>query len=101
METVCNIGEIAVKQNKVFALNLSAPFICDAYKLSVVQVLYYCDIIFGNETEALTLGSLLFDVDTVPQTIYELMDFPKHNKSRSRLVVITQGCKPILYAKGE
>jgi adenosine kinase len=37
---------------KVFALNLSAPFVPQSFGAQPHQVLPYCDIIIGNECEA-------------------------------------------------
>jgi sugar/nucleoside kinase (ribokinase family) len=36
--------------------NLSAPFLIDFFWDNMIQVLPYADVIFGNETEAATLG---------------------------------------------
>jgi adenosine kinase len=38
--------------DQAFALNLSAAFICQFFKDQLDSVLSYCDILFGNETEA-------------------------------------------------
>ena len=42
----------AAEAHKSFALNLAAPFIMDFFKDPLSAVLPYCDIVFGNESEA-------------------------------------------------
>uniref|UniRef100_A0A1L8E2F0 Adenosine kinase n=1 Tax=Nyssomyia neivai TaxID=330878 RepID=A0A1L8E2F0_9DIPT len=87
----------ANEYNKMFLFNLSAPFLSQFYKDPLMQVLPYVDVLFGNETEAETfaeeqnLGTC--DVKEIAKLIAEL---PKVNKERSRVVVITQGAKPVL-----
>lgn len=40
----------ASENNKLFCLNLSAPFICQFFKDNLMQVMPYVDVLFGNET---------------------------------------------------
>merc|ERR1712071_119178 len=50
------IGEHAVAENKVFALNLSAPFIISFFSDQVATALKYADYLFCNESEAEEYG---------------------------------------------
>lgn len=43
------IGEYAASHNKLFAMNLSAPFLCQFYREPMDKVLPYVDILFANE----------------------------------------------------
>lgn len=46
------IAKHACESDKVFSLNLSAPFIPQFFKDPLASLLPYVDILFGNETEA-------------------------------------------------
>lgn len=48
-ETVLELAQIAHQRNKLFMMNLSAPFICLVYAKQQMQVMPYVDIIFGND----------------------------------------------------
>ena len=43
----------AKKENKIFAMNLSAPFLSKFFKEPLMKLMPYCDYIFGNETVSL------------------------------------------------
>lgn len=63
--TVCppailRIAKHACEKNKVFCMNLSAPFLCQFYKEPMLQVLPYVDILFGNESVSSLYLQLLF-----------------------------------------
>ena len=45
-----DIAEYACSNNKVFCLNLSAPFICQYFKEHLGKILPYTDYLFGNES---------------------------------------------------
>ncbi|MBN3312229.1 ADK kinase, partial [Atractosteus spatula] len=57
-ESVLKVAKHASENNKIFGLNLSAPFISQFYKEPMMKVMPYVDILFGNET------SLLLTLDT-------------------------------------
>jgi adenosine kinase len=40
-------------------VNLAAPFICQFFKDKLLEVVPYVDFLFGNETEAKTISSVL------------------------------------------
>ncbi|KAE8717257.1 Adenosine kinase 2 [Hibiscus syriacus] len=52
------VAEHAAAKNKVFAMNLSAPFICEFSKDAQEKALLYVDFVFGNETEARTFSKI-------------------------------------------
>lgn len=47
------LGEYAAENNKVFMMNLSAPFLCQFFKDGMDSVAPYWDYLIGNESEAL------------------------------------------------
>ncbi|XP_070925856.1 adenosine kinase isoform X4 [Macaca nemestrina] len=55
-ESVLKVAHHASENNRIFTLNLSAPFISQFYKESLMKVMPYVDILFGNETEAATFA---------------------------------------------
>ncbi|KAI8815959.1 Ribokinase-like protein [Fimicolochytrium jonesii] len=86
------IAEHAAKTNKVFGLNLSAPFISQFFKEPLNNLLPYVDILFGNESEAEAYStSNNWNLTDVSEIALKLASSPKVNASRSRLVVFTQG----------
>lgn len=50
LESILKVAKYASDNNKLFCLNLSAPFICQFFKDNLMQVLPYVDVLFGNET---------------------------------------------------
>jgi adenosine kinase len=79
----------------VFALNISAPFIAQFFKVQLEQVFPYCDFVIGNESEAAAWASAvgLPDKDDIPAIAKSIATLPKSNPSRPRTVIITQGPK--------
>lgn len=94
-ECMIEIGEHAVAENKVFCMNLSAPFLSQFFKDQMSKVLPYCDIVFSNEDEARAFskdfGFNSTDLGVIAQKLAAL---PKKNDKRSRMVIFTQGDKP-------
>ncbi|GAA6111114.1 adenosine kinase isoform X1 [Tachysurus ichikawai] len=50
LESILKVAKHAFENNKIFCLNLSAPFISEHYKDSLMEVMPYVDVLFGNET---------------------------------------------------
>ncbi|KAL1262994.1 hypothetical protein QQF64_005733, partial [Cirrhinus molitorella] len=50
LESILKVAKHASENNKIFCLNLSAPFICEFFKEALMKVMPYVDILFGNET---------------------------------------------------
>ena len=55
-ESVLKVAHHASENNRIFTLNLSAPFISQFYKESLMKVMPFVDILFGNEVEAATFA---------------------------------------------
>jgi len=103
--TVCpdalvHIGEKAAAANKPFLWNISAEFLVNFFWEPFQQVLPYCDVLFGNETEAAAFGKKNgwgeTDLDDIAKKTAAL---PKVNSKRTRIVIFTQGSKQTIVCK--
>jgi len=91
-DSIKYIAKHAYEHNKVYAMNLSAPFLLSPPFLEhVISLIPYADFIFGNEHEASALGKAKGWGDDVKEIIKKLQTEPKFNSKRSRVVVLTQG----------
>uniref|UniRef100_A0A0N5BT03 Adenosine kinase n=1 Tax=Strongyloides papillosus TaxID=174720 RepID=A0A0N5BT03_STREA len=100
--TVCppaiqKIAGHAADNNKILCMNLSAPFICQFYKDPLNAALPYVDILFGNETEALTYAEANdYGTTDLKEIARKLSEHTKINTERKRVVIITQGHEPVI-----
>ena len=98
--SIMEVAEHACKYDKPFCMNLSAPFLCQFFKEPMMKAFPYIDILFGNEQEAATFANEHnFETTDVEEIALLLQSLPKENKSRSRIVIITQGKDPVICAK--
>jgi len=99
-ESIVEVGKHACDNNKVFTMNLSAPFIVEFFKDPMMQAFPYIDLLFGNETEFGKFGEVhnlgTTDLKEIAKKVSEL---PKNNKERSRTVIITQGAETVILCK--
>ncbi|XP_011619276.2 adenosine kinase isoform X2 [Takifugu rubripes] len=66
-ESILKVAKHASDNNKIFCMNLSAPFISQFFKQPLMEIMPYVDILFGNETEAATFAKELgFEVTGRP-----------------------------------
>jgi adenosine kinase len=88
---------------QVFALNLSVPFIPQFFKANVVNLLPYCDIVIGNESEAAAWASVMDiqDMGNIPLIAKSLAMFVKATDARPCIVVITHGASPTVVVTGD
>jgi len=105
IKSALDLAKKAGDAGKVFAVNLSAPFIAQFFKVQLEQILPYADIVIGNESEAAAwaeaAGLPTGDLGKIASAIAAL---PKNNASRDRTVVITNGAESTVVAtsaKGE
>ncbi|KAI0076834.1 adenosine kinase [Panus rudis PR-1116 ss-1] len=93
VESVLEVSKKASEASKIFALNLSAPFIPQFFGVQLQQVIPYCDIIIGNETEAAAWASAtgLSNTTDLGSIAKAIATQPKSNPARPRIVVITHG----------
>lgn len=101
-DTMHAIGAHCAETNKLFAINLSAPFITQFFTEPLMTAIARSDYVFGNESEALAFGEKQgYEDKTVAGIANRIAQLPKDNKTRPRLVVITQGADPTLVANGK
>ncbi|CEF60678.1 Adenosine kinase [Strongyloides ratti] len=94
------VAKHSSEENKTFAMNLAAPFICQFFNNKLNEALPYVDIIFGNESEAEAYAeSNNFNTKNLNEIALKLASLPKVNKNKERLVIITQGDKPTIVVK--
>jgi adenosine kinase len=95
------LAEEAAAKNKIFIMNLSAPFVAQFFKEPLDQTSPYWDYLIGNESEAEAWGKAhgLPDTSSVEDIAKVLAALPKKNEQRKRVVVITQGTEPTLVAQ--
>jgi len=102
VEAAVYIGQHVAKHNKRLLWNISAPFIAEFFTDKVLAVMPYVDVVFGNETEGAAFGKKHGWGEDLKVIAKHIAELPKENKSRSRLVIITQGSKPsIVYHDGK
>ncbi|KAF2641952.1 adenosine kinase [Massarina eburnea CBS 473.64] len=93
------LAEEAAAKDKVFILNLSAPFIAQFFKDQLDQVLPYVDIVIGNESEAASYAeSHGLGTKDVKEIAKSIVNLPKKNSKKNRTVVFTQGTDPTITA---
>ena len=93
------LAEEAARENKVFMLSLSAPFIPQFFKEPLDATAPYWDYVVGNETEiaAYAEGHGLKG-KSVREVARDMAELPKENKQRKRVVVVTQGTEETVVA---
>ncbi|XP_049419667.1 adenosine kinase b isoform X2 [Epinephelus fuscoguttatus] len=101
-ESILKVAKHASDNNKIFCMNLSAPFISQFFKEPLMEVMPYVDILFGNETEAATFAKELgFETDDIGEIAKKTQKLPKENMKRQRVVVFTQGKDDTVATVGE
>lgn len=93
--------EAAAHPDKVFVMNLSAPFIAQFFKQQLEDTSPYWDYVIGNETEAAAWAEAQGgDVKgkSVPEIAMHMAGLKKVNEGRKRTVVITQGTESTVVA---
>ncbi|KAJ6264864.1 Ribokinase [Drechslerella dactyloides] len=93
------LAEEAVKKDKPFVMNISAPFIAQFFKEQLDSTAPYWDYLIGNETEAAAYATAHELTSTAVRDIARhLAELPKKNEKRKRVVIITQGTLPTVVA---
>ncbi|KAL0821449.1 hypothetical protein ABMA28_004922 [Loxostege sticticalis] len=96
-EAIMQLATHAHNHGHAFIMNLSAPFVSQFYKEPLEKLLPYVDVLFGNESEAEAFAKA-FDINStdLKEVALKIASMPKFNESRKRVVVITQGCEPVI-----
>ncbi|KAK4730942.1 hypothetical protein R3W88_023930 [Solanum pinnatisectum] len=99
-ESIQLVAEHAAANNKIFSMNLSAPFICEFFRDPQEKALPYMDFVFGNETEARTFSKVHgWETDNVEEIALKISQWPKASGTHKRITVITQGADPVVIAE--
>jgi adenosine kinase len=100
------VAQHASSNGKIYALNLSAPFIVNFFHNQLMELIPYADFIFSNETEARAFGDKMGwtvsdkDEKTNLKIIALNLSQMPHVTSRPRIVVFTQGPEETIVANG-
>jgi adenosine kinase len=92
------VAEHACANNKIFCLNLSAPFIVDFFGDQVATALPYADYLFCNENEAQAYGKKMGYGEDLKEVALKVAASEKKNTNRPRTVVFTHGSKSTIVA---
>ncbi|OQS00820.1 adenosine kinase [Achlya hypogyna] len=95
-EAVMKLAEHATYSNKVFMINLAAPFLATFFKDALVAAVHHADFVFGNENEALEFGKVHGWGEDLAVIALRLSQLPKASGARCRTVIFTQGAKPTI-----
>jgi len=99
--SIMHIAEYANANNKVLAMNLSAPFLCEFFSEQLLQVLPYVDFLFGNEHEGAAFATKMKYADkSVTAIAAGIAAHDKKNAKRTRTAIITQGSKATVVSNG-
>ncbi|XP_049408010.1 adenosine kinase 2-like isoform X2 [Solanum stenotomum] len=99
-ESIQLVAEHAAANNKIFSMNLSAPFICEFFRDPQEKALPYMDFVFGYETEARTFSKVHgWETDNVEEIALKISQWPKASGTHKRITVITQGAGPVVVAE--
>lgn len=96
---IMKLAEHAHANNKIFLLNLSAPFIVQFFKDPLMAAVPYADFVFGNETEAKEFGLAHNWGEDVQTIALNLAQLPKNSGARCRTVVFTQGAEATIVVR--
>ena len=87
------LAEHAHANNKVFMINLAAPFVVQFFKDPLMAAMPFADFVFGNESEATAFGVAHGWGEDLKEIALRLAQLPKNSGSRCRTVVFTQGAE--------
>eukprot|EP01039_Chlorochromonas_danica_P008767 gene8767-9669_t len=102
VDAILTLAKQSVENNKIFAINLSAPFLIQFFGDQMASVMPYTDFVFANESEAAAYGEAKGYGSDLPTIALKLAAQPKASGTRPRVVVFTQGAQAtIVAANGE
>lgn len=100
-DSMVELGTHCAETGKVFVMNLSAPFLPQFFKDPMQRVLPYCDIVFGNESEAAAYAEANgYPGASIQDVALNIAKQPKASGLRGRLVVFTQGADNTVVCQG-
>eukprot|EP00299_Pterocystis_sp_00344_P009483 c4007_g1_i1.p1 GENE.c4007_g1_i1~~c4007_g1_i1.p1 ORF type:complete len:354 (-),score=96.54 c4007_g1_i1:56-1117(-) len=97
--SIMHIAQFAAQNNKLFSMNLAAPFVSQFFFEPLMQAMPYVDFLFGNESEALAFAaSHKWETTEVREIAAKAADLPRIAGSKPRVVVFTQGSSETVVA---
>lgn len=88
VDAIMKLATHAVEYNKIFSLNLSAPFLIDFFSDQMAATMPFCDIVFANESEAAAYGKKKGYGEDLPTIGLKLAAQPKASGTRQRMVSV-------------
>lgn len=98
VDSILNVCKSVVEENKIYALNLSAPFIVQFFGDQLASALQFADFVFANESEAATYGEVKGLGSDLATIALKIAAQPKASGTRPRVVVFTQGASATIVA---
>mmetsp|Transcript_18728 Transcript_18728/g.40269 ORF Transcript_18728/g.40269 Transcript_18728/m.40269 type:complete len:345 (+) Transcript_18728:106-1140(+) len=101
--SIMSVAKHCAANDKIYCMNLSAPFIMQVppFKAVLMEAMPYIDFLFGNEVEATTFAETEgWEERDLKQVALKISRLPKANGCRPRVVVFTQGAEPTIVAVG-
>ncbi|KAK9720062.1 hypothetical protein K7432_004388 [Basidiobolus ranarum] len=98
-QSILEVAKHAAEQNKIFCMNISAPFIPQFFTKDFQSISPYWDVLFGNESEAEAFSDAIeLGTKDLKKIALHIAQLPKANTSRPRMVIITHGPKETIVA---
>jgi len=99
LEAMEIVAKEAADKNKVFCVNMSAPFIIQFFGSQLATAIEYADYVFCNESEAATYADTNnLDKSDLKAVALAVAALPKKNSARPRTVIFTQGSESTIMA---
>jgi len=98
VDSILTLAKDACEKNKIFCMNLSAPFLIQFFGEQLASCVPYTDFIFANESEAAAYGEAKGYGSDIATIALKLAAQPKASGTRARIVVFTQGADATLVA---
>lgn len=92
------LAKHSVETNKIFCMNLSAPFLIQFFGDQMSSIMPYTDFVFGNESEAAEYGKAKDYGSDIAKIALKIAAQPKACGTRPRVVVFTQGSEQTIVA---
>lgn len=98
VDSILSTARHIADNNKVLAMNLSAPFIVQFFGEQLSACMPFCDFVFANESEAAQYGEAKGFGSDIATIALKTAAQPKASGTRPRVVVFTQGSDSTLVA---
>lgn len=98
VDSILSVAKHVAEENKIFAMNLSAPFLIQFFGEQMASAMPYTDFIFANESEAAVYGEVKGYGNDLNTIALKLAAQPKASGCRPRVVVFTQGSSATIVA---